>query len=128
MTRRKMSDSNGGGGGGGNSSSSAGATSSTTPSVGGSGGGKAPGASGRGNNSKLLTHQMSSGSLTGVRSTRDRDITNLVPSGTDTTSSPQHFYYSGPPLLTIHRCSSFLFSGGDRFTIASHRCQQMKNK
>ena len=30
---------------------------------------------------KLLTHQMSSGSLTGVRSTRDRDITNLVPSG-----------------------------------------------
>jgi len=78
---RKMSDSNGGGGGGGNSSSSAGATSSTTSSGGGSGGGKAPGASGRGNNSKLLTHQMSSGSLTGVRSTRDRDITNLVPSG-----------------------------------------------
>ena len=83
-----MSDSNGGGG---NSSSSAGAASSTTPSGGGSGGGKAPGASGRGNNSKLLTHQMSSGSLTGVRSTRDRDITNLVPSGTDTTSSPPFF-------------------------------------
>ena len=35
-------------------------------------------------------------------------------------------FYSGPPLLTIHRCSSFLFSGGDRFTIASPRCQQMK--
>lgn len=30
--------------------------------------------------SKLLTHQMSSGSLTGSRSPRDRDITDLVPS------------------------------------------------
>ena len=82
-----MSDSNGGGG---NSSSSAGATSTTTPSGGNGGGGKAQASGGRGNTSKLLTHQMSSGSLTGVRSTRDRDITNLVPSGTDISSPPLH--------------------------------------